>query len=152
MPQGVKANTALGTAKSTYTGMPSNVAPGQFQNFNNSSQYSNSNNNSVTTGNMNLNNSSSSAYRANQVPPGSFNPQTKNLPISSSKGITGVTSPTSMQNQGRTNVPVYTAQNTGFQQMPQMGQPGQWRKHWIRLLSMIQHIRAKNIHTYLSFP
>lgn len=123
VPQGVKANTTLGTGKSTYTGLPTNPNQGQFQNFNHSSQFSNPNN-SATTGNMNLNNSSSSAYRANQVPPGSFIPQ-KNLPIPSSKGMTGLSSPNSMH-QTRTNVPVYTAQNTGFQQM---GQQGQWRKH-----------------------
>ena len=128
MPQGVKANTALGAGKNAYTGMSNNAGQGQFQNFNSSSQYSNSNNNSVTSGNMNLNNSSSSAYRANQLPPGSFNPQSKNPPVYSSKGMMGVTSPTSMQSHTRTNVPVYSAQNTGFQQVPQMGQPGQWRK------------------------
>lgn len=130
VPQAVKNNTALGTSKPNYPGISSNVAQGQYQNFNNSSQFSNSNNTS-TPATMNLNNSSSSAYRSNQIPPGSFNPQQKNIPVSS-KPMSGLTSPTSLQNQSRPNIPVYSAQNNGYQQTPQMGmnQPqGQWRKH-----------------------
>ena len=145
MPQGVKANTGLGAGKGNYTG-PSNVGQGQFQNFNNSSQFSNASN-SNQSGTMNLNNSSSAAYRANQIPPGSLNPQPKNLQLTATKGMigmnvmtgmtgmTGMTSPTSLQNQSRPNVPVYTANNANFHQPPQMGmnQPGmsqnQWRKH-----------------------
>ena len=131
----MKANTALGAGKGNFNGGSSNIGQGQYQNFNNSSsQFSNSNN-SVQSGGMNLNNSSSSAYRANQIPPGSFNNQQKNTPITGSKGMTGLTSPTSIQNQSRSNVPVYSAHNSNFQQTPQMGmnQPGmsqsQWRKH-----------------------
>lgn len=133
MPQGVKANTALGAGKGNYTTGSSNVSQGQFQNFNNSSsQFSNNTSNTVQTGGMNLNNSSSSAYRTNQIPPGSFNNQSKNVPVPTTKGMTGLNSPTSVQNQLRPNVPVYSAHNSNFHQPPQMGtnQPqSQWRKH-----------------------
>lgn len=127
VPQGVKANPTLGTGKPTgFTPTSPNMSQGQYQNFSNSNQYSN------PTSTPGLNSSSSSGYRSNQLPPGSFNPpppQNKGLQpgVNVNKPISGLTSPPNGQ---RPNIPIYNAFQGQQPPPPAQGySQGQWRKN-----------------------